>query len=750
MKRIKILCLIAVFGTMIIVPSCKDVFVEEEEFITRNPSEGGESEANPYWDWADKYPGVVSSRIERARDVEVVVEGGYTPIAIAPETPSLQSTGLFVASGEYVTIDVPAGVDKLHWQVGLGYKLLEGQFRKRYTDVTTKGLLEPGENRISSYFGGYLYFYYEPGDVPSNDVTVTVSGAVQSDDFHLGETVQSTWLPRMQERAELLKNPSDSPDSMAFLNWTELHSRHLILTAGVSELTYLKNANKLMESYDLLIETAYKWAGLDIEKQPKLRLYTDIQLPDAGQTTLSSGAKLDYYGKYPIGFLRGETPTTFVSEKKVLDILYAQGQPDPDEGGPFIKLCSSFADAFSGNWMTNSLFTPSVDRMFLMNYTYTTQGVAPGSVIADFKKVVTNLNTDFEMWRANSIVGVAFYKNDDILTFFMQLAKQYGWPLFYYLNERSREENVEIIESELKQIEYIDFLAMTVSEYAGRNLVPYFEKWKCYPSTPAREYCALFPSLGKDELFYTDFDPTAEVSTVPRTPDRSHIDVRPPFGLQKTLSSSDDKEFWCISGELLDYDTEEVRVSNNSDSNTNWKKIFDNDPTTNCTPLGDIQTSDASVTHHQHRPIFTMDFMRPKMIITDREVEGEEEDEYGEMVPVVIIEHDTTYVPTDKPHTFNALVISNIKADYAPTYIYNMEYEDVNGTWRQTTPSQFWLYASEDWYYYPFAHTYKAKKFRYELHSICPSTGNVARVIMNDIDWMMLESRKQELPGDEE
>ncbi len=712
---------LAIFGSaLLFVPaSCvRESYEKEDQYISRNPSDEDKHSSNPYWDWADKYPGVVSSRIERVNDAEVTVSGGYRPLAIAPETPVLQSSGYFVASGEHVTIEVPANAANLHWQIGLGHSLLEGQFRKRYTDVTSRGELNTGENRISSYFGGYLYFYYEPDDVPSYDVTVKVSGVVPSDDYHLGETVQSRWLPVMQERAELLRNPVDNPDSMAFLNWTELHSRHLILTAGVSEMSELKYPDKLLETYDMIVETCYKWAGLDIESQPKLRLYTDIQLPDAGQTALSSNPKVEYYGRYPIGFLRGDTHNSFISEKRLLNLNFAMGQSS--DGANFMKLIFAFADAFSGDWMRGRYFLSSVDRMFLMYYTYLTQNVQPDGITTDFKDLVQRLNVDREPWEANKWFGVAFMKDDDILAFFMQLSQRYGWPLYTYLNNRAKELGVYAASSEMHELEYFDFLAMCVAEYGGRNIIPFFDRWKCPLSTAAKQYISLFPPA--DE-FWKEYDPAVLPGFTPLEPDLSHAEQRPPFGLTLQMTEQDEKEFWCLSGQLINWKNGKLVRENTSDNNKDWRKVFDSNVRTSIALLGEVQSPTSKDDHQQHHPRFEMDFMRP--------VEDSAE---------------------PQPHSFNALAISNTAPDisWMVNYIFDMQYMDEAGEWHPTSPDRFWLYHVADkvdhkLIYYPFDEMYTAKKFRFELQSICPSTGNISKVELAEIDWVTIEPKENSI-----
>ena len=278
MKKILIVLLPAVIA--ICALSCSKDLTAESPLIDMGGSDEGGSSGNPYWDWADKFPGIVSPNIERAFGVQVTVKGGYEPIAYAPDSAVLQSTGLYVASGDAVEIEVPQGTSDLQYQIGAGHKLLSGQLRQRYENVVTRGVLHPGTNSVSSYFGGYLYFCYPADKVPAGDITVTVNNAVPSDDYVQGETNLREWINTMIERAALLAAPSEDADSMAFLNWTELVSDKVILTAGVAEMSAMTDPDGVLDYYGKIVDAYYRFGGYDPANQPPMRVYSDIQLPD--------------------------------------------------------------------------------------------------------------------------------------------------------------------------------------------------------------------------------------------------------------------------------------------------------------------------------------------------------------------------------------------------------------------------------------------------------------------------------------
>ena len=91
MKKILIVLLPAVIA--ICALSCSKDLTAESPLIDMGGSDEGGSSGNPYWDWADKFPGIVSPNIERAFGVQVTVKGGYEPIAYAPDSALLQTPG---------------------------------------------------------------------------------------------------------------------------------------------------------------------------------------------------------------------------------------------------------------------------------------------------------------------------------------------------------------------------------------------------------------------------------------------------------------------------------------------------------------------------------------------------------------------------------------------------------------------------------------------------------------------------------
>lgn len=709
--------------------SCSKDLTEESPLIELGGSEAGGSEGNPYWDWADKFPGIVSPNIERVYDRPVTVKGGYDPIAYAPESAVLQSTGFYVASGDVVEIEVPAGTADLHYQIGAGHKLLSGQLRRRYEDVVTRGALHPGTNSVSSYFGGYLYFCYPAGKVPAGDITVTVGGVIPSRDYVQGETDLREWINTMVEQAALLAAPSEDPDSMAFLRWTELISDKVILTAGVSEMSAMTDPEGVLDYYGKIADAYYRFAGYDPTNQPPMRVYSDIQLPDAAQTTLFPAATVQQYGGYPIGMLRGDTDTKFVDEKKLINTTLLQAQSNG--GTNWFNLFFGFGEAVKSPWQESSLLRQTSLNIGYYHYARTL-GLWPGQVI-NFANHVENLNKEFLRTADNKADNSIMYghANDNIrTTMLIQLANYLGWGVFPYVSQRARELGFEYEADEwIDGQAACDFFVMSVCEYADRNLLPFFRRWYFPCSTVAIAYMNRFPALGENEQFWTSYDGSTAPSFEPRTPNKSI--VRPKPGLRFSMFDADDKLNWYLKGVAWDYNAYNDPVDprcdtvvrgngtkfvGNSIANPGWKKTFDGNTSNMDGLLGHMQPATGS--SWAHIPFYILSFTGPG----DETPEGD----------------DFEY--SQEPVTFNTFALWNVANYYFTSYIYDIEYyDDAAGAWKPTVPSEFKLLYNSNWEYYYFEQEYTTTKVQFKLQPITPGVSGYSITQMCEMSFGLVE-----------
>lgn len=367
MKKFLLCLLQAVFVCGLV--SCEKGLENEAGFITPgNP----EIPTNDQWEWSDTYPGPVNSQLEKI-DTTVSVIGQYKPIPYSPETPILQSTGLYVGLDEVVNIDVPSTATGLRYQIGLAHNLATGQAQRRYGNVVKKGALVPGQiNQVSSNFGGYLYFYYEPEDVAAAQasVDVSVSGAYQSLDYFKGsdQQTQAYYVRTIKERNEKLRDTSVGDDECVFLYWTELRSPKIILTFGLKEMYYLVNPDRLLEQYENLVDAFLDFGGYpsaDNYELPVFRVYADVQLPNPKQTIVTVNNSPNYdqderkYGGYPIGVLKHTSmrgtdvvdEARYMNDDQQLNFGYANGANTQSAFVPYAFGITVLSEWAKAAWM---------------------------------------------------------------------------------------------------------------------------------------------------------------------------------------------------------------------------------------------------------------------------------------------------------------------------------------------------------------------------------------------------------------
>jgi hypothetical protein len=661
--------------------ACRKDMPAEEPFIETGGG-GEQKKENPYWDWADKFPGPVSANIERVADFEVTVEGGYQPIAYAPDSALLQSTGLFAPSDGNIEIVVPEGVVDLCWQIGMGYTLAPGQLRKRYGNIVSRGTLHAGSNSVSSYFGGFLYFCYPAGSVPAHDVTVKVTGAVQSDDYIYGQTDAREWLTRMLSRAEIIALGSEDKDSTAFLNWCELRSLKVICTMGVPEMAAMTNPQSVLDHMGNIADSYLLFGGYDPAGQPPMRIYTDIQLPDPAQTPAVQAANIFRYGGYPTGCVRGETPTAFVDEKRILspDLLKAQNDP---AYGNWYALLYGFGEAVQSPWQRSPLLWQTSLQIGYYHYARTI-GLWPGKVI-NFANHVASLNAYYDVEATNENNGDMYRSlSDDVrTTMLIQLTNHLGWGLFPYVSSRARELGLTYVEDPfLKGQEACDFFAMSACEYADEDLSPFFKKWRFPITAEAVRYAELFPAVS--ENFWENYNPVYIPVFDPRTPNKSL--ARPQGRLHFTMHN-DTKDTWLIEGtrwNIYDYRQGMLTAvnSNDSDSNAEWRKAFDNDGTNNDQHrtglLGHLQTAQHSLDAHIAE--YTLSFR------------------------------------TDAPLKINTWAYWQPQLYYYANHVYDIRYWDENALeWKPTVPDRFKQDLTNSYEFYYFDESFTTSKIKFKI-----------------------------------
>ena len=451
-----------VFGILLMMSCSKDMMKEDPSFIPENQNPGAEQlPPNEQWAWVGKYPGEVNNSLQRLTNVDVKITGDYQPktLLMAANLKYWQSSGLYVPPAEQVTVEVPAGVSNLNYQIGIAdAQLPTGVKYERYEKVSKSGTLTPGENRISSNFGGPLYFYFE-GTPTTNEVTLTVSGAVKSADYVMGETNKNEWLTAVADTI----NP---------MIWGELIGERVIFTLPASALRKIEDPDFFLRFYDDLVVSDFDLlAGVNgNDLQMPWRIYSDVQLPND-----ENGTAYKIYPSYPMGY---NSLTADSLEDSFLRLPFFEGRSAD-------LILKGFAGLYGMNWGTSKLLKAPIQQISTYHFYQRRRR---------WSSLEITMNNP-----QDPIQRYYMAREADRYTMVLQLLQQYGWGLFTYCSQRCQEEIPATVPDRYKN----DLFAIYASEFAGADLSEFFAAWDFQLSMYAQAYMKNYSAVS-DKFWETN------------------------------------------------------------------------------------------------------------------------------------------------------------------------------------------------------------------------------------------------------
>lgn len=454
-----LICLLAV----LLLFSCENKYLDPSEIVVYT----GE-----LYEKGLKYPGAVGSVQPRLRNYELSIDLSskvWKQLKISESPKEWHSTGLYAAPGEEITIVVPQGIKGVICRIGSSTcNLSSKKVLKRHPITWKTEELKPGENKLHHPFGGHIYIISQTYDGVCEFV---ITGAVKSPDFIYKQTDATEWEKELKETQ---------------VPWGELRSERIIITIPTSDLKQVKNPDSLMAWYNEVIELDFNdfWnlsdAADSLNKSPDFpwRMSSDIQV--------CAGAA---HAGYPFmaGYSWGKRAADLDHLKKSDWGIYHE------IGHNYQTYCwkpSYFVE------VTCNLHSFHIHNRF---------GGWPAGKLKSFEWIVDNyVNKDIkdkdfaELYNSKGRWGQHLI---EMITPFVQLAQQYSWGYVGYLGESSRNSYEEVIGNQGR----MDFFAMRVTEYAGKNLLPFFDAWGMQLSTSTRMYISQFDEYKGDE-FWTKFD----------------------------------------------------------------------------------------------------------------------------------------------------------------------------------------------------------------------------------------------------
>lgn len=418
----------------------EDPFVD----VSGGGAQDGSIAANPYWGWVTEFPGFIPADLPRV-SAEITLQAQPASVS-APATGAIpqhwQSCGYYAAPGEIITITVPAGVNGLKYRIG-GFTDVLGAGQtsyQRFADMNSEGYLVPGENKLMSYFGGHLYFFYETG---GNAANLEMAGVVKSPDFILGTTDATAWKEEI---------------ATTLMPWAELRTSKVILTLPANILKNVSDPAALLNFYEEMLTKDFD-GFYGVSSVSPWRLRTDVQL--------SNGAKS--IGGYPAVIL-GSLDSAAINLSGLTD-------------ANILEICRSFASTYQqpelgGAYFQDALLNVPYHQMYHRHQVWPVANTEYEGAISSFVNAVNPAKRYNDLTSAQR-VGM-----------FVQLAQQYGWNIFPYIAQQVREHEAPAHDQDKN-----DALAMYATEYANQNLTPFFNAWGFTLSSYATNYMAQFPDI---------------------------------------------------------------------------------------------------------------------------------------------------------------------------------------------------------------------------------------------------------------
>ncbi|MEL6899004.1 MAG: M60 family metallopeptidase, partial [Planctomycetota bacterium] len=211
---------------------------------------------------ADAVYGAIPDTATRLQDQRVTVDSNIT---------GMIATGLYAPAGEIVTLTLPAAI------VGQGYSIRisgnadnisgRGSWNRVPFGVQRRFTIDSENMQIASAFGGQIYIDWggqAGGTVPGlGDQEITISGAVASPHFVLGETTDQEWMDTIRN------HPAP---------YAELVSERLAIAVPSQWVRDLDNPTALMEFWNETLAFQDWVGGFENTRTGPDRINYDVQI----------------------------------------------------------------------------------------------------------------------------------------------------------------------------------------------------------------------------------------------------------------------------------------------------------------------------------------------------------------------------------------------------------------------------------------------------------------------------------------
>lgn len=416
---------------------------------------------------AKSFPGLVektAQRVTRTLKFDTSAQGWHNGgIYGNPGSPYWHSTGLYAAPGEVITVTTPDKALDKGMRVRIGAhsdSLWRKRSWQRSPDICRRFKLDKSITKAANAFGGLIYIEV-PLDVKIGIIEVTITGAVESPYYVLGETDDDKWRSQIRNR----KAP-----------WGELATDKVILTLPSEVLRTVEKPRELMEFWDGIMDCYADLLGRDHQRRRAERFVSDVQI-SAGY--MHSG--------YPLMTMLDIT-TTMVDKERIKSnghhgiwgLFHEIGHNHQNSDWTFRGTTEVTVNLFSLYVMEKICELTDDDNPH------------PSVTTEARKKMMKKYFADgakFEDWQKSPFLALIMY---------IQMKDEFGWPTFnkIFRQYRSLAEQDRPKNDDDKHNEWL----IRFSKTAGRNLGPFFQAWGIPTSQTARESIANLPKWMPQDL----------------------------------------------------------------------------------------------------------------------------------------------------------------------------------------------------------------------------------------------------------
>ncbi len=377
--------------------------------------------------------------------VSIVSTLGYSGY----DKDNMYSTGLYVAAGEYIEINVSenSSVDNLSVQIGAHSDRLDiwvagEEDWRRMPIITKKQILKIGKNTLASPFGGLIYININP-KAEDRKIDLSINHVIVAQLFELGKTLQNDWENQLKNN----KAP-----------WGEIATQNIILTLPDSVLQTIKNPEQVLKLWDLVVLGELDLANIPSPFYRAQRLVTDEHI---GGGYMHSG--------YPIMIHHSPTQGMFTNEIMANPELLMKPSKGGANWGFFHEIGHNMQNL---NWVFGG--TTEVSNNFFSIYMFDRlMGGRDDSHIRvsseNTQKMMKEYFADgagYEKWKSDPFLG---------LIMFRQMQEGFGWESFKLFFKEYQKIGASI--SRLSDQEKRDLWVKTYSNVVKRNLAPFWEIW---------------------------------------------------------------------------------------------------------------------------------------------------------------------------------------------------------------------------------------------------------------------------------